>query len=474
MLESYQKAYQKILQNSSDGLQTLRAREFSQFTLQGLPKCDQENWKYTDISALETAAFNLVLNNQDDSNLSIAEHYLPDSHNLVFVNGYFSSQLSKLQALPDGVILTDIRNAWKSFPELVKPYLEKDIKQSLDSLNLALMTDGLFLYVPKNLKLKQPIQLLYLTTQSSQDCMQHLRNIILAEESAGVVLLENYVGLGDVKYFNNIVTQIYAKKNSQIEYYRCQNESREAYHIANIQVEQSANSQIKSYAFSVGSKLARDDLMISLNETGASCELLGLYLVHDKQHIDHHTRIDHHAAHGSSRENYKGILEGKATGVFNGKVIVHPGAQQTKAQQTNQNLLLSKTAEMNTKPELEIYADDVQCTHGATVGQMDEAALFYLQSRGIAEPTARKILTYAFMSEIIDAIGNPAIKQHIFLSCQRKLASSLRHAPRNDKFISSSPLLKYLKMLPEEFLLYQLASCAFFLLFVFPTICVCD
>lgn len=423
MLENYQNAYQKLMQESADELQALRQREFSQFALQGIPKRNQENWKYTDISLLENTSFNLILNDDSITESQIAQHYLADSYNVILVNGHFSWQLSKLSALPAGAILTSMRDAWQRFPELIKPYLEKENSQSLDSLNLALMTDGLFLFIPKNLVIDKPIQFLHVNTKASQDCMQHLRNIIVVEESARVVLLESHVALTDVRYFNNLVTKLYIKQNSQVEYYKCQNESREAYHIGNIQVEQRANSQFDSYSISLGSKLSRDDLSIALHEKGCSCNLQGLYLIQDKQHGDHHTRIDHYAAHCSSEENYKGILDGKATGVFNGKVIVHPHAQQTKTRQSNQNLLLSKTAEMNTKPELEIYADDVQCTHGATVGQMDEAALFYLQSRGIDESAARKMLTYAFMSEIIESIENVAIKQHIFMSCQRRLAS---------------------------------------------------
>lgn len=412
MFECYQKAYEKIQQVSAADLNAVRQQPFADFLIQGFPKRRDENWKYTDISVLENANFNLALD-KTVANLKIDKYCLPNSHHLVFINGHFVPQMSNMQSLPAGVILTNMVDAWQRFPQLVKPYLQTENKTSFDNLNAALMTDGLFLYVPKNVMMPQPVQLLCLATQGLSAAMQHLRNVIIVESDSQLIYLEDYIGLASVKYFNNVVTQIALNARAQMAFYKCQNEARSAYHVANIQVEQKTNTQFKSYSFSLGGQIARDDLAIMMNGTGANCDLNGLYLVQDKQHVDQHTRIDHVAAHCTSRENYKGILDGKATGVFNGKVFIHPHAQQSKAKQSNQNLLLSKNAEMNTKPELEIYADDVQCAHGATVGQIDEMALFYLRSRGIDETTARHILIHAFMSEIVDDITPPAIKLHI-------------------------------------------------------------
>jgi Fe-S cluster assembly protein SufD len=282
------------------------------------------------------------------------------------------------------------------------------------------MFDGLFLYVPKNVKIEKPIQCLFISTQEFQDSMQHLRNLIIVEENSQVTLFETYVSETEKKYFNNIVTQIYLGNHSQINYYKYQQESENGYHIANTQIHQQANSCVNSFHFSLGSQLAREDLAVSLNQSGAECALYGLYLLDNRQHIDHHTRIDHHVSNCTSYELYKGILAAQSVGVFNGKIIVHPQAQRSNAQLVNQNLLLAKTAEINTKPELEIYADDVKCSHGATVGQIDDESLFYLRSRGIEEQTAQNILTYAFASEVINQIKDFKIKEYIINCVKRK------------------------------------------------------
>lgn len=410
MKENIQKIYNTISSQSPPWLQAIRAHHYTAFTQQNWPTRRQENWKYTDLQELAQQSFTQNLPKAID-NKEIAKYLLPDSYVLVFVNGYFASALST-QSLPSGVLLTNLIDGFKNYSDLLKSHYQNNSALALDNLNLALMQDGAFLKISKNLRLDKPIQLLFVTTHAAQT-MQHLRNLIILEQGAQADIVETYVSLDESNYFNNISTQIILNANANLTYYKLQAENKHAYHIATTQINQAANSVCKNFNFSYGGKLARDDLQINFNETNAYCYLYGLYLIAEKQHIDQHTRIDHRVSHCQSEQLYKGILNAHATGVFNGKVMVHPQAQHTQARQHNQNLLLANSATMNTKPELEIYADDVQCAHGATVGQLDEQSLFYLRSRGIEQPQALAILTRAFASEILDHIANSNIKEFI-------------------------------------------------------------
>lgn len=423
MNENYQKAYLTLLEQSADWLKAMRAEYFDKFMQQGFPSRREENWKYTNIAALADVPFTMMPATKHVLAEGLLENYRMADNLLVFINGQFSSQYSSIKSLPKDVLIGNIAAAVKDYPQLLQEHLYKNSsQQGLQQLNLALMTDGAFIYVPDNMILKENIQLLFITENLASSSMQHLRNLIMVGKNATVNLLETYLGDTEQKYFNNSVTQIYAHENSQVNFYKIQQEARQAYHIANIEIDQQAWSKVATYSFSFGSELARDDLHVNFYGQGAECALYGLYLCNEHQHIDHHTRVDHHVAHCQSYELYKGVLADKSTAVFNGKVIVHPGAQQTQTRQINQNLLLSRTAEINTKPELEIYADDVQCTHGATVGQIDEQALFYLRSRGIEEKTALKILMYAFVDEIIENLPE-TIKKTVRNYLKQKLAT---------------------------------------------------
>ena len=283
------------------------------------------------------------------------------------------------------------------------------------------MTSGIFIYIPKNIILKKPIHFSYQTLGQTA-LMSHPRHLILLEENSQCTVVEEYAGDGS-DYFNNIVTQIIVQSNAAMTHFKLQNESLSAQHIANTLFNQSADSTVSSYVVSMGAKLSRDNLSFNFEGQGASTHLYGLYLPLGNQHIDHHTLVDHLMPNCFSQQDYKGIIAEKGRAVFNGKVIVHPDAQKTAAYQNNKNLLLSQHAEIDTKPELEIYADDVKCNHGATVGQLDEKALFYLRSRGISEVEARRILIKAFAEELFSTISQPEIAQYIHCQVEAKLTS---------------------------------------------------
>jgi Fe-S cluster assembly protein SufD len=275
------------------------------------------------------------------------------------------------------------------------------------------MHDGAFVSVPKGVVLKQPLHLAFLASAGSKPAVAHPRSLILAGVNSQASIVESYIGAkGDV-YFTNAVTELVADENAVIDHYKLQRESTEAFHVATMQVHLGRGSNVTSHSIALGGALVRNDVNAMLAAEGGECTLNGLYLAAGRQHIDNHTRIDHAMPHCASHELYKGILDGQAHGVFNGKIYVHPDAQKTDAKQTNKTLLLSPDAVINTKPQLEIYADDVKCTHGATIGQLADEALFYLRSRGIGRQEARNLLTFAFANDLVSRIKIEAIRNQL-------------------------------------------------------------
>lgn len=398
-----------LVGNTLPWLQTMRQQAFECFLEQGFPKRSQENWKYTDISALEKKPLTIAAIDQthlaSELVANLTHLSIEKTYHLIFIDGCYIPQLSNIAALPQETLLIPLSQALLEQTDKIQTcFKAAESAAPLQHLNTALLTDGVFLYVPKNTKLMQPVRMLFLTTAKKSDVLVSPRNIIIAESNSECVLLEEHVGIDETHYVKNTFTQIFAAENAKLDYYKIQDEGSAAFHLSNTQVYQQTNSSVHSLSVSLGSRLARDDLDVTLDGKNAECLLNGLYLLSDQQHVDHHTRIDHKASHCNSIEHYKGILSDQSKGVFNGKVVVHPNAQKTSAQQNNQNLLLSKTAEINSKPELEIYADDVKCNHGATVGQISAESLFYLRARGIEKQKAMALLTLGFASEIVNRV----------------------------------------------------------------------
>jgi Fe-S cluster assembly protein SufD len=273
------------------------------------------------------------------------------------------------------------------------------------------MTDGVVIELGRNAVVERPIYLLYVASQA--DTSVHYRNLIVAEANAQATVVEHYAAAVDAAYLTNAVTTVVGAANSSVEHYKLQEESAKAFHVAGIHATQARDSRFTSHSIALGGAIARNDITTRLAAEGAECTLNGLYMVAGRQLVDHHTRIDHATPRGKSREYYRGVLDGTSRGIFNGKVVVHPDAQHTDAEQANHNLLLSKAAEVDTKPQLEIFADDVRCTHGATVGQLDENMIFYLRSRGIESEVAKALLIYAFAHDIIGRVRLDPLKRRI-------------------------------------------------------------
>ena len=337
-----------------------------------------------------------------------------DCHELVFINGNFSAALSRNEPLPDGMTAQSLQSVGTDDALLLDTYLpDGQIKNAFNALNTAFFNDGVLVHVPDNTEVATPIHVIYVTGVAGETLMSNPRNLIVLGRNSGASVIESFAGIPDTEYFSNSHTSILGKAGSRLDYYRIQQESRRAYHIGNTRIRQEADSRIDCHTLSLGGKLARADIDVELDEPGAEVNLNGLYLTSDRQHIDNHTLIEHKQPHTISNEHFRGIMNGHSRAVFNGKVIVHEQAQKTEAHQSNANLLLSGDAEVDTKPELEIYADDVKCSHGATVGRLDENMLFYLRSRAVDQDTARSLLTYAFADEVIRDIKFPEIRERL-------------------------------------------------------------
>ena len=386
-----------------------RRQAIDYFSDYGFPSPRDEEWKYTDVAPVGQIAFQPAGNGQTQITrhrldlLPFADIQCP---RMVFVNGFFSSSLSSLEGLPEGVRVGNLQSGLASFPEILEAHLGRygDYHASgnvFDALNQACTADGAFVHIRFGTVLQEPIHVLFLTTGGEQPVVTHPRNLIVAEKSSQAQVVETYLSLTDEVHFTNPVTELVTGDNATLEHYKLVSENLHAFHIGALHGYQSRDSHLSTHSFTLGGKLVRHNLTAVLDGTGADCSLRGLYLLRGQQHVDNHTKLDHAQPHGSSRELYKGILDEQATGVFHGRILVRPGAQKTDSKQTNNNLLLSNQSLVNTKPQLEIYADDVKCTHGATIGQIDKDALFYLRSRGIDEKAARSLLIYAFANDMI-------------------------------------------------------------------------
>ncbi|HWP81227.1 MAG TPA: Fe-S cluster assembly protein SufD [Bacteroidota bacterium] len=396
----------------------LRKAAFDKLSQTGFPTTKDEEWKYTDVSSLAKTAFKPILSPKKPS-LAIEPYLLghPEWNRLVFVNGHFLMELSDLRSLPKSVIMGSLAEAMKSHPKLIEEYLtacSRYEQNAFTALNTAFIQDGAFVYVPKGTIIEQPLHLLFISSLEEGEFVSHPRNVIIVGESSQVAILESYVSPREhLSYFTNAVTEISVGENAVVEYDKFQNESMAAYHIASTYVRQQRNSNYASNLVTFGAKLSRNNVFAVLDGEGIECTLNGLYLGTANQHIDNHTTIDHAKPHCNSFEVYKGILDGKSKGVFNGKIIVRKDAQKTDAKQTNKNLVLSDEASIDTKPQLEIFANDVKCTHGATIGQLDREAIFYLQSRGLSKEDARDMLIHAFAKDLIDRIKSEGVRTNL-------------------------------------------------------------
>ena len=386
-------------------LEDLRREASASFRELGIPTTRLEDWRFTPLTTLAKTPFQPAQGAREISPAAIESHtrVIGSAPRVVFVNGAYVPALSSVGELPPGVCISSLASALAREPERIEPHLSRcaDHKtRAFTALNTALASDGLFLELAPGAVLAEPLHVLFVQTGEDPPIAAHLRNLVVAGPGSRALLVEHYIGSAQGVYLTNAVTEIIAGRDSRLEHIKLQQESENAYHIAGLSARQEAGSQITSHSLSLGGRLMRFDIQIMLGGEHAHCTLNGLYLARSTQHVDHHTTIDHAMPHTTSRELYKGILDGSAKGVFHGRIHVRPDAQKTNAHQSNRNLLLSESAAINSKPQLEIYADDVRCTHGAAIGRLDEDALFYLRTRGIDLEAARSLLTFAFARDV--------------------------------------------------------------------------
>ncbi|HEX6251292.1 MAG TPA: Fe-S cluster assembly protein SufD [Gemmatimonadaceae bacterium] len=387
----------------------LRREAIGRFGELGFPSMKNEDWHFTSVAPISSRTFRTQL---PDGGLAVTQRDLdvfefghPEWPVLAFVNGRFAPALSSGASMPAGTTLQSLRSAIESGNDTIEQWLGQIADHrtaAFTALNTAFFSDGAVLRVGRNIALDVPIHLVFIS--GGVDTVSHPRNLIVLEQGAAAAVIETYVSFGSDVSFTNAVTEIRIGDGARLDHVKVQRESAAAFHVGTSDARQGRDSTYHSFSYATGAELSRTNIYTVLDGEGGHATLHGLYMAEGAQHVDHQTRIEHAQPNCTSHEVYKGVLDGRSHGVFNGKVYVRPEAQKTDGKQSNNNLLLSPNARIDTKPQLEIFADDVKCTHGATVGRLDENALFYFRSRGIAEDRARTLLTYAFAAEVIEEI----------------------------------------------------------------------
>ncbi len=422
--DTYLAAFESLGRNVPQSIADLRDRGFARFSALGFPTPRLEQWRFTNVAPIAGRAFTLG-EPAAVAPAAVAPYELHGvaGPRIVFVNGRFAAELSDAGSLPAGVEVGSLAAALQADPDAVTPHLGRlaDFEQrAFTALNTALVQDGAVVRVPAGKVVETPLHLLFLTT-AADGGMSHPRVLVVAGENSQARLVESYAGLGDAPYFTNAVTEVAAGAGAVVDHYKVIRESVDAYHVASMHVRLGRSATFSSHSITLGGALVRNDIDAELAGEGGECTLNGLYLADGARLVDNHTTIRHAMPHCASHELYKGILDGRAHAVFNGKIIVAIDAQKTDAKQTNKALLLSEDAQINTKPELEIFADDVRCTHGATVGQLDDDALFYLRTRGLGRDQARNVLIHAFAGDLLNRIAVEPIRAQLDALLLRQL-----------------------------------------------------
>lgn len=424
--DSYQSAF-RALQSKESGVQKaswlerLREGAMDRFEALGFPPVTDEEWKYTNVAAITRAGFSPVVGRGpaiDAQQVAGFSYPEAETTRLVFVNGVLDPTLSSLGGLPEGLVALDFSAALGigGLGELLREYLGRLVdygENGFTALNTAFVSNGALIVIPKGVSLDAPLHLLFVSNADEPNQASFPRVLVIGEENSNATIIESYKSTGDDAYFTNAVIEFVLKDGARLEHYRVQDEGPAAFHVATARADLARGSSFDTTNISLGAQLSRYNLSVVMDQEGAECWVDGLYIIGDDQHADTHTVIDHQQPRCTSHQLYKGILDGRSRAVFNGKVFVRHGAMGTDAQQTNKNLLLSNEAHVDTKPQLEIFADDVKCAHGAAIGQLDEDELFYLESRGIHSDLARNLLTYGFAEEVIAKIKIESIKAQL-------------------------------------------------------------
>jgi Fe-S cluster assembly protein SufD len=422
-LRNYLDAYHTLGANASRQpawLRGLRERGFARFCEVGFPTTKNEDWRFTNVNAIAQTPFQLAR----DARRSEATYSdtldacrIPGAAcQLVFLNGRFASELSDLGNLPPGVRVGSLAQAIAQDGASLEPHLGQYLnieRDAFSALNTAFIEDGAYVYLPRGTVLEAPICFLFISLPGNDPEMTNPRNLIVAENATEASIVEDYVSLGSGVSFSNVVTELVAGEDAVISHYMIEREDRQVFNVSTLRSQQARSSNVSSHSVLLGGGLVRNNIHPVLAGEGGECLINGLFIGNGHQHMDNYMLVEHASAHCGSRQFYNGILDGHSHGVFHGRIIVHKDAQKTDAKQTNRNLLLSDDAQIDTKPQLEIYADDVKCTHGATIGQVEENALFYMRSRGIEETEARSLLLLAFANECLDRMKSAPVRDYL-------------------------------------------------------------
>jgi Fe-S cluster assembly protein SufD len=414
-------------------LVALRRQAMERFMETEFPTLRHEDWKYTDVRSLAAHRFQSTRPASIESS-AIATHDLGMPHLLVFVDGRYAPMLSRVDRLPAGMRAGGLADALALKPDEIQQWLDRRAlpdRHGFEALNAAFLEDGACLFVDEGVHVEEPMHVLFVSTGAA-DVASHVRNLIVAGAGSRTTVIESYAALGPGAYLTNTITETWVNEGATLEHYRLEREGEAAWHIGGTRIRQARDSRYTSHAIATGGRLVRHTLDCALDAEGAECALNGLYLAGGHSHVDNHTRIDHLKPRSTSREWYKGVLDDHARGVFSGRVVVHPQAQHTDAEQHNRNLLLSRDAEADSRPQLEIYADDVKCAHGSSTGSLDPDQLFYLRARGLDERLARGLLVYAFAADVLARMKLAAVR----VPLERLLAGRLLPAMQLEGLIA--------------------------------------
>ncbi len=411
--------------NVNSDVHDIRTEAFQNFEKLGFPTKKLEAWKYTSLNSILKEDYSLFPNKEKTINLEEVKKYFIhdiDTYKIVFIDGKYSSFLSETTHDQIDVCLMSSALSKSKYKLVIENYFNKIAKQDhLTSLNTAFTKEGAYIHIPKNIEVEKPIQIINFSTGVETAAMLQPRNLIVIDQNSHIQIIERHQSLTNHPVLTNSVTEIFAGRHSNIDYYKLQNDTTSASLVDNTYIEQDSKSVVSVHTFSFGGSITRNNLNFYQKGEHIDSILKGITIIEGKQHVDHHTLVHHIEPNCESHQDYKGIFDERSTGVFNGKVIVEKEAQKTNAYQQNNNVLVSDRSTINAKPQLEIFADDVKCSHGCTIGQLDEHALFYMQQRGIPQKEARALLMYAFANTVLESVRIPEVKARITKLIAEKL-----------------------------------------------------
>lgn len=411
--------------NINSSIHDIRSEAFENFEKLGFPTKKLEAWKYTSLNSILKNDYSLFPDREKTVELADVKKYFIhdiDTYKVIFIDGKYSSFLSETTHDTFDVCLMSSALSKSKYKAVIENYFNKAAKQdNLTSLNTAFAAEGAYIYIPKNIEVQKPIQIINFTTGSEPATMIQPRNLIVVEDNAHVQIIERHQSLTSNAVLTNSVTEIFAARNANVDYYKIQNDHLNASLVDNTYIKQQTNSEVAVHTFSFGGNITRNNLNFFQEGEHINSILKGVTVIGDKQHVDHHTLVHHIEPNCESHQDYKGIFDDRSTGVFNGKVVVEKEAQKTNAYQQNNNVLISDKATINAKPQLEIFADDVRCSHGCTIGQLDDDALFYMQQRGIPEKQGRGLLMFAFANTVLESVKILEVKTRITKLIAQKL-----------------------------------------------------